>query len=83
MYIKTLLLGLGEEPLDDGLPYTLITYANGPGFYNNIKVNNDGTNVTRLNLSATDFINDPEYRYTTSGIRDSATVSIVQLCFKY
>ena len=60
--------------MDDGLPYTLITYANGPGFYDNIKVNHNGTNVTRLNLSDTNFINNPEYRYTASGYRDSATV---------
>jgi hypothetical protein len=69
--------------LDDELPYTLITYANGPGFYNNIKINNDGTNVTRLNLSDTDFIDDREYRYTSSGIRDSATVGTLQLYFEY
>jgi hypothetical protein len=83
VYLKKIFLGLGDDPLDDELPYTLITYANGPGFYNNIKINNDGTNVTRLNLSDTDFINDREYRYTSSGIRDSATVGILQLYFEY
>ena len=34
-----------------------------------------GTNVTRTNLSSTDFINDREYRYSANGFRDSATVT--------
>ena len=68
--------GLGDKPLDDGLPYTLITYANGPGFYDNMKINTNGTNVTRLNLADTNFMDDREYRYSTTGWRDSATVRL-------
>ena len=68
------LLGLGEQNLDDDLPYTLLTYSNGPGFNNNFEVNTMGTNVTRMNLSATNFINDREYRYSANGLRDSSTV---------
>ena len=67
-------LGLGDDPLDDGLPYTLMTYANGPGFYDNMRINNDGTNVTRLDLDATNFLENREYRYAATGWRDSATV---------
>ena len=68
------LLGLGEQNLDDDLPYTLMTYSNGPGFNNNFEVNTIGTNVTRMNLSTTNFINDREYRYSANGLRDSSTV---------
>ena len=68
------LLGLGEQNLDDDLPYTLLTYSNGPGFNNNFEVNTMGTNVTRMNLSTTNFINDREYRYSANGLRDSSTV---------
>ena len=68
------LLGLGEQNLDDDLPYTLMTYSNGPGFNNNFEVNTMGTNVTRMNLSSTNFINDREYRYSANGLRDSSTV---------
>ena len=70
----TFYLGLGDDPLDDGLPYTLLTYANGPGFYDNMRINNDGTNVTRLDLDATNFLENREYRYAATGWRDSATV---------
>ena len=52
-----------------------MTYSNGAGFYNNFEVNSMGTNVTRTNLSSTDFINDREYRYSANGFRDSATVT--------
>ena len=62
--------------MDDDLPYTLMTYSNGPGFYNNFEVDTMGTNVTRMNLSKTNFINDREYRYSANGFRDSATVHI-------
>jgi len=65
--------GLGEQNLDDDLPYTLMTYSNGPGFNNNFEVNTMGTNVTRMNLSSTNFINDREYRYSANGLRDSST----------
>ena len=75
------LLGLGEQNLDDDLPYTLMTYSNGPGFTNNFEVNNMGTNVTRMNLSTTNFINDREYRYSANGLRDSATVHISNVFF--
>ena len=70
----SLILGLADKPLDDGLPHTLLTYANGPGFYNNIMINEDGNNVTRLNLTTTNFTNDRKYRYTTAGWRDDTTV---------
>ena len=75
------LLGLGEQNLDDDLPYTLMTYSNGPGFTNNFEVNNMGTNVTRMNLSTTNFVIDREYRYSANGLRDSATVHISDVFF--
>ena len=51
-----------------------MTYANGPGFYDNMRINDDGTNVTRLDLDATNFLQNREYRYAATGWRDSATV---------
>ena len=47
-------------------------------------INEQRTNVTRLNLTNTNFMSDPTYRFATAGARGSATVieSIknVQLC---
>ena len=43
--------GLTGSLLDDDLPYTTLSYTNGKGYYRHNIVNEDGTNVTRLNLT--------------------------------
>ena len=39
------------ELLDDDLPYTTLSYANGKGYYLHNVLDVDGANVTRLNLT--------------------------------
>lgn len=50
-------LGLSDDKGDDGLPYTILSYANGPGYLNTF--NPDGS---RADLSQQNF-KDPFHRY--------------------
>ena len=43
--------GLTGDLLDDDLPYTTLSYANGKGYRIHNVLDADGDNVTRLNLT--------------------------------
>jgi alkaline phosphatase len=60
--------GLSSRILDDGLPNSILNYANGPSYYQH-NIVKDG-NVSRLNLTTVkqELVNDPEFRYPSGGI---------------
>ncbi len=65
-----------EKPtsLDDEIPLSILSYGNGPGFYEHLKVK-DGI-VTRVNLSESEnYGEDFETKQPTSAPRDSETHS--------
>ena len=43
--------GLAGDLLDDDLPHTTLSYANGKGYYMHNVLDDEATNVTRLNLT--------------------------------
>ncbi|XP_055912162.1 membrane-bound alkaline phosphatase-like [Eupeodes corollae] len=61
------ILGVSDKNADDNLPYTVLSYANGPGFYNTYS-KEEG----RRDVSLDDF-NDPTYAYLATAPLDSET----------
>ena len=55
-----ILSGLNTIPMRDLMAYTTLSYANGDGYYDHNIVNEDGTEVTRVNL---------RQNYTKEGIK--------------
>lgn len=64
-----------SENLDDNLTYTILSYANGRGFYKHNLVDKTGKNITRLDLGKVplDQVMSPGFVQTSSGPRDSET----------
>ncbi|XP_037933854.1 membrane-bound alkaline phosphatase-like [Teleopsis dalmanni] len=54
------IFGLAPSNADDGLPYTILSYANGPGYTETYS-----TETGRLNLSTVN-LNNPNHRYMTT-----------------
>jgi alkaline phosphatase len=59
---------LSDQTHDDGLPYTLISYTNGPSYYENSLVPNQGDQVVRKDLTH-EPITDPNFQHTSSADR--------------
>ena len=65
--------GISNDLGDDNMTYTTLSYANGAGYYIHNKVNDDGTNITRVDLSTWDNVTDYTFIDTSSGYRFAET----------
>jgi alkaline phosphatase len=63
---------LSDQTHDDGLPYTLLSYTNGPSYYENNLVADQGDQVVRKDLTH-EPITDPNFQHTSSADRSSET----------
>lgn len=61
-------MGLAQANAADDLPYSILSYANGPGFWQTY-----AEETGRLNLQKTAEFNDPELQYAATVPLDSET----------
>ena len=58
--------GLSSRTLDDGLPYSILSYANGPSFYDHYYAENG--QVLRTDLNNIDQTLDPAHVFPSVGM---------------